>query len=478
MPTSEFESALSERIEFAVFVAYEQWVREAVYGSYNPYDVLGRLLPGLNDALGAAVAARGGWGALEPVSGVAADAGKHLISEMAAQVVTAQVAALAPHVPGATLLTQVITDAVGRAVSVFVDDPESWRLAMHVGDRAPVAALTDAIRGAVPAGPDDAGGDSLPAAPMPADEGGDYGAPRVLHAIESTARVQSDLLAIRELWFLKADASGFDLDYATLASVLVKLSSGTSSIDLLATPTPNESASQGGAVTGSAGTAHTGTADQAAGDELSAYGGLKQSYIDRLDALPDKVSAVIHVWIELLNKASFYHVESDGSIDRLSGAEAAQVVDTLIMVLIGRAELHLSLPTLPPGYDPTPATETAAATEAPATAETHPAAVAEAPASSEHHDTAAATDAPAASGLGSGGSFNFGAGATADSHADAAVASDAGPAADPADTHLAAGADVQTPALIVTPPADQAPQHDQAPASTDPTHPHADYLFS
>lgn len=477
MPTSEFAAALSERIEFAVFIAYERWLRETAYTSDNPYDVLARLLPGLDDALGKAVAARGGWSALEPVAGLPADAARHLVNEMAAQVASAQVAALAPHVPGVTLLMQVLTDAVGRAVTVFVDDPDSWRLAMQPGERAPLATLSDATGAA--GGDHHAGEDApLPAAPVLPDEGGDSGGARIVHAIENTARAPEGLLAIRELWFAKAGSAGPGVDaFSTLLdAVLVKL--GTDA----AADAPAD-VSEAPAVAAPAGAdaplpASTAGHDAGAGlaDQADASGqfGLKPSYAERLDALPGSASAVIHAWIDLLARANFYNVGPDGTVHHLSADEAGQVVDTLIQVLIGRAEQELSLPALPEGYQPR-AQAGAAGTPAAAGSEVHPAAIADAALLPGGHDGADALSAapPPGAGLGSG-SLDFAAlaGGTAPDHAPDPI-----PAAASPENHAAAGAD-GGPAAVIIDPSPDAPPPGPPHTLPEPTHPHADYLFT
>lgn len=412
MPASEFETALSERIEFAAFVAYEQWVRAVRYTSDNPYDVLARLLPGLNEALEGAIAAHGGWNALEPVSGLPAETGRQLIAAMAAQVVSAQIAAVAPHAPGAALLTQVISDAVSRAVTVFVDDPESWRLAMRPGEGAPMAAMAVAPEDGGPGEGITDSGTFLPAAPLPPDEGGAYGE-RMVHAVESAPRAKGGLFGISELWFVKAAAAalGVDVDATGLAGVMVHLGFDVQRVQALAGDVAGGSDRIGELIgrDGGIGPAIPGLA----GRPPAAGGGqgweLKADYLARLEHLPDQVAAEIQVWAGLLTKASFYHVGDDGAIVRLSASESAAVVDTLLGVLIGRAELSLSLPSLPAGHQPAPASATHAVPDG---AGELPAALPAAPADPPLHTSEAGqhggSNAPAlVSGLGSG-SLDFG----------------------------------------------------------------------
>lgn len=151
MPASEFESALTERVDYAVFVAYETWAREVGYNAHNPYDVLARLLDGLPQALSAAVAERGGWTALDPTGGASGAATRHLVSEMAAQVVSARIQAEAAHTPEIGLLTGLIVDAVSGAVTVFLQEPGTFDLAgvdapngVSLGERSAPTAVAEA----------------------------------------------------------------------------------------------------------------------------------------------------------------------------------------------------------------------------------------------------------------------------------------------------------------------------------------------
>lgn len=413
MPTSEFQTALSERIEFAVFVAYEQWVRASGYAAPNPYDVLARLLPGLPESLGAAVSARGGWGAFEPIGGMPADAARQLINEMASQVVSARVAALAPHAPDGNLLAQVIVDAVGRSVSVFIDDPESWRLALNPGERGQVAALGEPRAG--PAGGDAGEGhadQALPPAATPTDEGGDYGAPgaRVVQTIERVlpggeASIRPDLsqfFSLSDLWLLKTSGTvpARDVAVGAISDLLIDTGSGNALQGLLSreliqaasalgSSTALDDLSHGAGTGGTQATPVVPVSTPGGGSDTTA--GHSPGRTGPTAGLPEPVALIIDRWIELLNKASFYRVAEDGSIQRLSEHEAQQVVDTLVSVLVRRAQLDLSLPALP-GTNPTdhdhPATP--ATSSPPAAMPDHPAT-----------DTAGTPGHDPASGLGS-----------------------------------------------------------------------------
>jgi hypothetical protein len=162
MPASEFETALLERVEFSAYVAYEQWAQRVGYAAHNPYDVLARILPGLALSLSNAVAERGGWSAFEP-GALNPSASRILIAEMISQVVAARVSAAAPDAPDGPLLARVLVDAVGGAVSVFVDDPESWRLAQAPQERAAIVSLGER---SLPFAPLDLPADPQPLAPV------------------------------------------------------------------------------------------------------------------------------------------------------------------------------------------------------------------------------------------------------------------------------------------------------------------------
>jgi hypothetical protein len=197
MPTSEFETALTERIEFAVFVAYEQWVRASNYESHNPYDLLARMLPGLVEEIAAAAARRGGWGAFDPTAG---GPGGALIHEVAAQAVAARLGSLAPEAPEPTLLAQVVTEAVGRAVSGFVDDPDSWRLSLNPGEPRQTSLADRSTR-------DPAGIDVLPV--LPEEDGGEAAAPIATAAPQtaSTAAPAAMDEAV-EQWYVRLGSGG------------------------------------------------------------------------------------------------------------------------------------------------------------------------------------------------------------------------------------------------------------------------------
>jgi len=384
MPTSEFQTALTERIEFAVFVAYEGWVRASGYASANPYDVLARVLPGLPESLQSAVASHGGWAVFEPIGGIPTDAARQLIGEMASQVVSARIAALAPHAPDGNLLTQVVVDAIGRAVAVFIDDPESWRLALSPGERGQIAALGEHPIGQGHA--DSSAAEAPPPAQMqmtPADEGGDYGAPgtrvvqtleRVLNGSEASGRPDlSQFFNLSEVWWVKTSGTLPVSNSAinALGSLLIDAGSSGLLKSLFDDDAPVVRGSPGG----------NGLADgtpaipdppyaEPGGDRPHDSGGVGSGH-GATAGLPEALAAIIDRWIELLNKANFYRVDEDGSIYRLNQQEAAQVGDTLISVLVRRAQLDLALPTLPgeqpAGHDTASAsgmdTDTAATSE-------------------------------------------------------------------------------------------------------------------
>lgn len=143
MPVGDFTAALTERVDYAVFVAYETWARETAYTAHNPYDVLARLLDGLPQALGAAMAERGGWVTLDPAGGTQNGDSRVLISEMAAQVMVARIQAEAADVPDIGLLTGLIVDAVSGAITLFIEQPGSFDLARaEEASNAPLGSRT------------------------------------------------------------------------------------------------------------------------------------------------------------------------------------------------------------------------------------------------------------------------------------------------------------------------------------------------
>jgi hypothetical protein len=376
MPTSEFETALTERIEFAVFVAYEQWVRASNYVSVNPYDVLARLLPALPESLTQAAASRGGWGAFDPVNGLPTDEARLLISEMAAQVAKARIAAMAADAPQADQLATVIVDAINRSVTAFVEDPESWRLALGPGERAPVAALGEGVGGPSGEGIDPPAHDVVPPAPEMVDAGGDYGAStsRLVQTVESIGRAEFfQLLGVGDLWFIRGAGSQSLTEAArAMLGVRVEFNPIDDALGGGGVPSPEPGRDAGEAGGGNSPDFPSLPVDPPVGGNEP---------IDPRYGLPADVAAVIDQWFELLSKAKFYRVQEDGSIYRLNESEAQSIVETLIDVLVRRAQLDLALPVLPTHAEPTQA-----AASPPAQSPT---------------DAAPAHDNPAAAGLGS-----------------------------------------------------------------------------
>jgi hypothetical protein len=354
MPTSEFQTALTERIEFAVFVAYEQWVRASNYVSANPYDVLARLLPALPESLTQAASSRGGWGAFDPVNGLPTDEARILISEMAAQVAKARIAALAADAPEADQLATVIVDAINRSVTAFVEDPESWRLALNPGERAPLAALGEGAAVTSGEGSDAEPHGQLPPAPEMVEAGGDHGAAasRLVQVAESAGRPEfQQRLAATDVWF------GKDAGNKVVAEATLDLSSLMVDFDV-APRAGNSSLPEGELLKEFL--ERVGVVESPSTPELPALPTDKppdvpdpqQQPIDPRYGLPSDVAAVIDKWFDLLSKAKFYRVQEDGSIYRLNEAEAQAIVDTLIDVLVRRAQLDLALPSLPESATP------------------------------------------------------------------------------------------------------------------------------
>lgn len=155
MPVGDFTAALTERVDYAVFVAYETWARETAYTAHNPYDVLARLLDGLPQALSTAMAERGGWVTLDPAGGVGNGESRQLISEMAAQVMVARIQAEAADVPDIGLLTGLIVDAVSGAITLFIEQPGSFDLARaEEASNAPLGSRSQPENPAAVAGSD------------------------------------------------------------------------------------------------------------------------------------------------------------------------------------------------------------------------------------------------------------------------------------------------------------------------------------
>jgi hypothetical protein len=144
MPVGDFTAALTERVHYAVFLAYETWARETAYTAHNPYDVLARLLNGLPQALSTAMAERGGWVTLAaPAGGTQNGDSRVLINEMAGQVMAARIQAEAADVPDIGLLTGLIVDAVSGAITLFIEQPGSFDLARaEEASNAPLGTRT------------------------------------------------------------------------------------------------------------------------------------------------------------------------------------------------------------------------------------------------------------------------------------------------------------------------------------------------
>jgi hypothetical protein len=325
MPASEFESALSERVDYAVFVAYETWAREVGYSAHNPYDVLARLLDGLPQALSAAVADRGGWTALDPTGGASSAATRHLVNEMATHVVTARIQADAAHTPEIGLLAGLIVDAVSGAVTVFLQEPGSFDLAgadqptgVSLGDRsAPTAAAE------VPA----AEPQSFVAAAQP-DQ---IDLPGALHQYLTPTGSSSVRFDAWDSWLN---------DFSTIfgSSSQFQLVDPNGNVDFYLIerdpdPAPDLVAENPGA------------------PSPSGPGGFPGPSVN------DAIEQLVARWEAALADAAFYRVER-GTIVRLTDAEAESVIDALIARVVEQALHSMGTPSTtdrppePPVIDP------------------------------------------------------------------------------------------------------------------------------
>jgi hypothetical protein len=359
MPLNDFETALTERIEFAVFIAYEQWVRATGYDSDNPYDKLARLLPGLPEDLLELAARRGGWGVFDPVTGLPGDELRQLIAELAGAAVAARIAVIDSETPVPGALAQAMAQAVGQAVGGFVGDPESWRLA-HGGPGGQPTAIAALAPMAVPE------------APLPLDEGP---APRALPppVVEEDAREQD--VAEAEL-----RSDGFSATAERAADPAREADEGGPAQDLVIRAGSSSFQRIGGGddVFANLLVLNNGTS-MLLGDTLlqqienyafnlpevpdlpalqGSGGGTAPTppVSDPFGDLPPAVVQNIERWIALLNSADFYRVDDDtGQVVKLTADEAREVVDTLIDLLIDRAQLTVAEgPSTTPVPDPAP----------------------------------------------------------------------------------------------------------------------------
>lgn len=331
MPASEFESALSERVDYAVFVAYDTWAREVGYSSHNPYDVLARLLDGLPQAISAAIADRGGWTALDPTGGATSAAARHLVNEMATHVVTARIQAESAHTPDIGLLTGLIVDAVSGAVTVFLQEPGTFDLAgidapsgVSLGERSAPAAVAEA-----PATEPE----SFVATPQP--DPGDLGHLPMQNFVTATGS-SSVRFDAWESWL-----SDFSTIFGSSNQFQLIDPSGEVGFyyieradDLgpdLATGNPRGPSSGGSG--GSGGLPGPSPSD----DQV-------------------EIDALVERWERALADATFYRVEH-GTVVRLSDAEAERVIDALIARVVEQAMENMATPTAerppePPAIDP------------------------------------------------------------------------------------------------------------------------------
>lgn len=341
MQNSDFERALHERVEFAVFVAYEQWVQAAGYDSFNPYDLLARLLPGLPDALSRAVEARGGWAMLDPVSGLPATGAQLLVAQVVSHVVDQLVGAAAQHVHGQAVLAEQLAHAVGRAVNGFVGDPESWRLATIASPPGASAARADTATDAIPApagpavpAPAPAGLSAAPAAAAAADAAGQSG----------SAASGAPASAINEIetWlhsFLASPGGAGGIVDASVGLRVASIGSFQAVADSMAVspavPAP----------------ALSGLFYDIAGDGLDTPIAVGDSIGDPLAGdpgghgdlfhFPSSLELAITHWIHLGRTATFFRAEAGGMV-ALSRQEAFEIVGRIVDTLVQNAELQMN----------------------------------------------------------------------------------------------------------------------------------------
>jgi hypothetical protein len=329
MPASEFESALTERVDYAVFVAYDTWAREVGYNAHNPYDVLARLLNGLPQALSAAVAERGGWTALDPTGGANSAATRHLVSEMAAQVVSARIQSEAAQVPDIGLLTGLIVDAVSGAVTVFLREPGTFELAgvdaptgISLGERSAPAAVAEAPV---------VEPESFVATPQPSPD--DLGGLPAQNFITATGS-SSTRFDAWDSWL-----SDFNTIFGSSSEFQLIDPNGGVDVYLIrrdTDPAPDLVAENpGGPASGGSGGF---PGPSPSGNQV-------------------EIAQLVERWERALADATFYRVDR-GTVVRLTDAEAESVIDALIARVVEQAIYSMGTPTTtdrppePPAIDP------------------------------------------------------------------------------------------------------------------------------
>jgi hypothetical protein len=328
MPAGDFTAALTERVDYAVFVAYEAWAREVAYTAHNPYDVLARLLDGLPQALTTAMAERGGWVTLDPAGAPQAADTRQLISEMATQVMVARIQAEAADLPEIGLLTGLIVDAVSGAITLFIEQPGTFDLARAEASAAgPLGARSQPEPAAVA---NSEAPMQLAELPPPVE------APAPVAETPPASELQTDPFGSIEAWlnpFLQAFRSSvlpsnplivlgaggetgmvgqdgtidIDIDWRRPE----ELAGGDSTTELmpgidLADPDLPDSSIQGAGGSGSDGRVRLSSAE-------------RDAFIARIEAL----------WRDYLADADFFRAE-DGVVVKLTEAEEVPVVDMIV----------------------------------------------------------------------------------------------------------------------------------------------------
>ncbi len=324
MPVGDFTAALTERVDYAVFVAYETWARETAYTAHNPYDVLARLLDGLPQALNTAMAERGGWVTLDPAGGVPNGEHRQLISEMAAQVMVARIQAEAADVPDIGLLTGLIVDAVSGAITLFIEQPGSFDLARaEEASNAPLGARIEPQAGTIMEATPDHESEASELAALPE-------APQAAHA-----GPVEDPPATTEAWltaFLRESSPGSPL--IVLGTSGETLTFGQDG--LLDELNMDDDWYRPETVV------HNGHSPPAR-DEFPHQPGPPDS-ADYQDMTQTEREAYLREvetrWIEALDDADFFRVENGRTV-RLSEAEADVIADMLVAAAVAAAERDL-----------------------------------------------------------------------------------------------------------------------------------------
>lgn len=360
MQSSDFERALHERVEFAVFVAYEQWAQASGYDSHNPYDLLARLLPGLPQALSNAVEARGGWGMLDPVGGLPSTGAQVLIAQAVGAVVDRMVGTMADGVHGQAVLAEQVAHAVGRAVNGFVGDPESWRLATIASPPGSTAARGDVATDAMPG----------PAAPTGPEATG--AAPAGLSAAPAAAAAAAEAAASAGAWETGAPASAINEIETWLHSFLANPGSASGQVDssvALHVASIGSFQAVADAMTVSPGLPVTTPAlgsffYDVAGDAVDSPTAVEDTMASFRSAdpsgaapgsaqallFPSSLELAISHWLHLLETATFFRGGA-GQMFTLSQAEAHEVVVQVIDTLVRNAELQMNVAVGTSGWD-------------------------------------------------------------------------------------------------------------------------------